>query len=141
MRTASRNYRLLLAFNVTLYAPLYWPYMFHLVCVVRGFSGLEFATLKSVYYLSTIVLELPGGVFADRFGRRTALVACAALNGTGCFLYAAATEFWALALAELLLACGTALLSGADTALLYDSLRASGELERYAEAEGRIKTA
>ncbi len=141
MRTASRNYRLLLAFNVTLYAPLYWPYMFHLVCVVRGFSGLEFATLKSVYYLSTIVLELPGGVFADRFGRRTALVACAALTGAGCFLYAAATDFWALALAELLLACGTALLSGADSALLYDTLRASGELERYAEAEGRIKTA
>jgi MFS family permease len=141
MQTASRNYRLLLAFNVTLYAPLYWPYMFHLVCVVRGFSALEFATLKSIYYASTIVLELPGGVFADRFGRRTALIACAALNGAGCFLYGAGEQFWALAVAELLLAMGTALLSGADSALLYDSLRESGQVERYASAEGRIKTA
>jgi predicted MFS family arabinose efflux permease len=141
VQTAARNYRLLLAFNVTLYAPLYWPYMFHLVCVVRGFSALEFATLKSIYYASTIALELPGGVFADRFGRRTALIACAVLNAAGCFVYAAATDFWALAAAELLLASGTAMLSGADSALLYDSLRAGGQLERYAQAEGRIKTA
>jgi MFS family permease len=139
--SAWRNYRLLLAFNVTLYAPLYWPYMFHLVCVVRGFSALEFATLKSIYYVSTIVLELPGGIFADRFGRRTALIACAAVNGAACFLYASAVDFWALALAELAMAFGTALLSGADSALLYDSLHEAGQVERYAQAEGRIKTA
>jgi predicted MFS family arabinose efflux permease len=138
---ASRNYRLLLAFNVTIYAPLYWPYMFHLVCVERGFTALEFATLKSIYYLGAVALELPGGLLADRLGRRTALIACAAFNTAGCFLYASAFDFWALALAELALACGTALLSGADSALLYDSLRVSGKLERYAEAEGRIKTA
>jgi MFS family permease len=138
---AWRNYRLLLAFNVTLYAPLYWPYMFHLVCVLRGFSALEFATLKSIYYASTIVLELPGGVFADRFGRRTALIACAAVNAAACFLYASALDFWTLALAELAMAFATALLSGADSALLYESLRAAGQIERYAQAEGRIKTA
>jgi predicted MFS family arabinose efflux permease len=115
--------------------------MFHLVCVERGFSALEFTTLKSIYYLGAIALELPGGLLADRLGRRTALIACAAFNAAGCLLYAYAFDYWALALAEVALACGTALLSGADSALLYDSLREGGKLERYAEAEARIKTA
>jgi hypothetical protein len=39
------------------------------------------------------------------------------------------------------MAFGTALLSGADSALLYDSLHDAGHVELYAQAEGRIKTA
>jgi len=138
---ARRNFRLLLAFDVVLYSPLYWPYMFHLVCTLRGLSALQFGTLKAVYYASVIVLELPGGVLADRFGRRSALVACALFNALGCLMYAVATTFWAFASAELVLALSTALLSGADSALLYDSLLAEGEQARYAQAESRIKTA
>lgn len=56
-------------------------------------------------------------------------------------MYGWASDFWAFAAAELVLALSTALLSGADSALLYDSLLAEGEQARYAHAESRIKTA
>jgi MFS family permease len=122
---ARRNYGLLLAFDAAIYTPLYWPYMFHLVCELRGLSALQFGTLKAIYYASVIALELPGGVIADRFGRRGALIACAALNAAGCFMYGFAGDFWAFAAAELVIALSTALLSGADSALLYDPLLAA----------------
>lgn len=141
MSLARRNFRLLLAFDVVLYSPLYWPYMFHLVCTLRGLSALEFGALKSIYYGSVILLELPGGIVADRFGRRFALIGCAAFNALGCFGYVLGDDFWSFAVAELALAVSTALLSGADSALLYDSLLAEGQESRYAQAEGRIRTA
>ena len=138
---AARNFWLLLAFDVVMYSPLYWPYMFHLVCTLRGLSALEFGALKSIYYGSVILLELPGGIFADRFGRRGALIGCAAFNALGCFGYALGSDFWSFAAAEVALGVSTALLSGADSALLYDSLLAEGQEARYAQAEGRIRTA
>lgn len=141
MGDARRNVRLLVLFSISLYAPLYWPYMLYFVCEERGLSAVEFGTLKAIYYASVIAFELPGGMFADRYGRRLGLAACALLNALGCFAYAWARGFWGFAACEFILALSTALLSGADSALLHDSLHAEGKGHEYPQAESRIRSA
>ena len=47
-------------------------------------------------------------------------------SSLGCVFYVMGRSFAAYAVGELCFACGTALVSGADTALLYDAFAADG---------------
>lgn len=138
---ARRNSALFPLFSIGQNSPLYWPYMFHLVTVTRGLSPTEFGALKGIYYAATVALEVPMGAVADRFGRRTTLFLSALLNALGCLVYAAASDFSLFAGAELVLALSNALHSGADSALLYDSLAAEGREADYARSYGRARAA
>jgi MFS family permease len=80
--------------------------------------------------------EVPSGVVADRLGRKSTLLLGALVNGAGCFLFAAADSFALFATGEVLFALGTAMISGADSAMLYDSLAAEGRESEYPKAEG-----
>jgi predicted MFS family arabinose efflux permease len=142
VRTAGRrNAALFIVYAVGQNAPLYWPYMYHLVTVTRGLSPSAFGALKGLYYLATVALEVPCGALADRFGRRSALFASALANVLGCLAYARATDLASFAAAELLLALSNALHSGADSALLYDSLAAEGRAHDFGRQYGRARAA
>ena len=136
-----RNVPLWLVYVVTQGTPLYWPYMFQLVTVVRGLSAAEFGMLKGIFYLVAITTEIPAGVAADRLGRRGTMLLGALLNGCACVLYTRAHSFEAFAAAEILFGVGIALISGADSALLYDSLRADGRSDDYLRFAARGRTA
>ncbi len=118
------------------HTPLYWPYMLHFVTAVRGLTAVEFGLLKSLYYLTCTVAEVPTGVIADRLGRRPALVLAAALHVVGTALIAGARSFGEFAVGEVCIGVGTALMSGADSALLYDSIVGEDRDARYARIEG-----
>jgi predicted MFS family arabinose efflux permease len=136
---ARRNAALFTLYSIGQNAPLYWPYMFHLVTVVRGLSPTEFGALKGLYYGATVALEVPMGAVADRFGRRVTLLLSALLNALACAMYAVASDFALFAAAELVFAVCNALHSGADSALLYDSLAAEGREADYARSYGRAR--
>ena len=102
--------------------------------------GLSLATILALQSYSMALratLDLPLGALADRLSRRLCLVGA----GTDVFLGAAVVLVWpSLAgawAAETLFAVGGALRSGADSALLYDTLRADGRLDLYPHAESR----
>jgi MFS family permease len=139
--SARRNAALFVVYSIGQNAPLYWPYMFHLVTVTRGLSATEFGALKLLYYAVTVVLEVPFGAVADRLGRRPTLILSALLNALGCGLYAFAPGLTAFAAAELVLAASNAFHSGADAALLYDSLDADGRASDFARLYGRARGA
>jgi predicted MFS family arabinose efflux permease len=103
---------------------------------VRGLSQAEYGLLQGLYYLVVVAAEVPTGVLADRFGRKAILVLGAAVNGLGCFLFAMARDLPSFAMGEALFGLGTAFVSGADSALLYDSLAAEREEAQYPRAEG-----
>jgi MFS family permease len=134
---ARRNSSLFLVYSIGQNAPLYWPYMFHLVTVTRGLSASEFGALKAVYYASTVALEIPFGAIADRFGRRITLVSSAIATVVGCVAYGFATDFSSFAAAEIVLAISNALHSGAGSALLYDSLAVEGRASDFSKLYGR----
>ena len=75
-------------------------------------------------------------MLADRLGRKAILATGAAINGIGCFVFALSHDFPTFALGELLFGLGTAFVSGADSALLYDSLAAERREAEYPRAAG-----
>ncbi len=112
------------------------PYFFHFATAVRGLSASEFGLITAVYYVATVVLEVPSGVLADRLGRRRLLVLGAFANLLGFGALGLAHDLPTFVLAEVLVAAGTATVSGADSAWLFDRLTAEGREADYARIEG-----
>ncbi len=103
---------------------------------VRGLSPTEYGLFQLIYYWVVMVTEVPSGVIADRLGRKFSLVLGALVNGIGCWVFAVAHDFQTFFIGEIFFALGTALISGADSAMLYDSLAAEKRETEYARAEG-----
>jgi len=130
----------MLVFQVSQHLPLFWPFMFYFTTVVRGLPASDFGFLKSIYYFSVMAVEVPFGVVADRLGRRWTLVLGALATSVGCAGYVFGRSFLAYAAGELCFACGTALVSGADTALLYDAFAADGRAHEFPRAKGALES-
>lgn len=96
--------------------------------------------LEAIYYLGFVLLEVPSGYLADRMGRRVTLIlgALAAMAAHAAFVFG--QGFVHFAVAQVLLALSMASVSGSDVALLYDTLAASGDTERFAAVEGRAQS-
>ncbi len=105
--------------------------------------GMSVATMMSVqasFSLSIALFEFPSGYIADRLGHRRALVLGSCSILLGWLLYALAHALWSVLLAELVLGVGFSLVSGADSALLYDSLREQGREHEFARWYGRMRS-
>jgi len=131
-----RNFRLFLLYRVLTRLLLFAPYIQLFITKVRGLSQAEYGLLQGLYYVVVVAAEVPSGVLADRFGRKAILVFGALVNGLGCYLFAMAKGFPSFAAGEVLFGLGTAFVSGADSALLYDSLAAERREAEYPRAEG-----
>jgi MFS family permease len=115
---------------------LSWAHLMSAVIIpfFRDFGGLSFTAifaLQTWFMLVSFLMEVPTGAVADRFGRRVSV-------GLGCLVIAAASLLYGslpllpvFVCAEAVFAVGLALVSGADEALAYDTLKALG---REAEA-------
>ena len=93
--------------------------------------------LQAIFTASVFVLEVPTGAIADRFGRKTSLIFGAVALAIGVAVYSIYPNFWVFAIGEVIWACGFALVSGADQALVYDSLKELGEEEKSKKIFGR----
>lgn len=133
---ASRNFRLFLAFRASTRSLLFAPYIFYFMTDVRGMTATQYGALQAIYYWAVMATEVPSGVVADRLGRKWTLALGALVNGAGCWIFALSHDFATFALGEVLFALGTAMISGADSAMLFDSLAAEKRETEYARAEG-----
>ena len=107
----------------------------------NGLGMQEIFILQSVYSFSLMLLEIPSGYFADKLGRRQSILIGTMFGFVGYLLYSMSYGFWEFVLAEIILGLGMSLVSGADSAILYDSLRAAGHENRYTRFDGRITMA
>lgn len=105
----------------------------------QGLTQTHVMLLFSCYIASALCAELPTGLFADRFGRKWALVAGSGLQALGALCLVPAGAFAWYILGECLLGIGFAFKTGATEALLYDHLKehnATGDYQsRYAKAK------
>ena len=106
---------------------LYW---FHtasavLVPFFRDWGGipLEGIFLLNAWFMGwSFALEVPTGGVADRFGRKASVCLGCGVGALGVAVYTSTPQLAAFLAAEVLLALSMALISGADEALLYESL-------------------
>jgi MFS family permease len=103
----------------------------------KGLSLTQIGLLEAFAWLLTAMLEVPTGVIADRWGRKASIA-------TGTFLYAVAMFLILTDALSPTFLLGYALwngslafVSGADSALLYDSLKADGHEAEAAKYVGR----
>lgn len=98
-------------------------------------------TLKAIYSFTLMFFEIPTGYFADVIGRRTSILLGTVLGVAGFLIYSFSFGFFQFVLAEIALGISMSLVSGADSAMLYDTLKAGNQQEKYIRIEGRISSA
>ncbi|HEX9265997.1 MAG TPA: MFS transporter [Candidatus Limnocylindria bacterium] len=103
----------------------------------KGLSLTQVGLLEGVAWTITAFLEVPTGAIADRWGRKASIAVGASLYGLAMFLILAEALSPAFLLGYALWNSSTAFVSGADSALLYDSLKADGRAAEAAKQSGR----
>ena len=137
-RDLERNLALYPLFLAVCFTPIMLPVLV-LFWEDNGLDLFDVFALQGLFAVAVVLLEVPTGMVADRLGKRTSLLAAVLLLLIGMFVYALGHGFAVFLLAEIVLAVGAALLSGADTSLLFDSLKALGREAEYRRLEGRAR--
>ncbi len=104
----------------------------------NGMGMHEIFMLKAIYSVAIVSMEIPSGWMADVWGRKKTLFLGSILGCGGFLIYSFSYGFLAFAVAEIVLGIGLVFVSGADSAMLFDSLKASNKTESYIKQEGRM---
>ncbi len=103
-----------------------------------GFTIQDIFWLQVIFSVAVVVLEIPSGYFADWFGRKNALVIGTIFTTAGYLGYYLAEGFWGFVVAELLLAVSISFVSGANEALLFQTLKQQAREWLYQKYQGRL---
>ena len=108
---------------VTFFSNLYfYNHIGTLYQQTRGLNLLQVSSIWSIIVATIFLAEVPTGVLADKIGRKWSVVMALLLQTLGEFLYFFATGYFSFVLIAILAGLGYAFLSGANEALVYDSL-------------------
>ena len=126
------------AYQVLIFAFLFMPVIV-LFWQDNGLDAFQIYLLQGLFAVSVVLLEVPTGMVADSLGKRASLVAAGAML-SGCFaFYSFGDSFWWFLVAEVVGATGAALASGADSALLYDTLARLDREDEFRCLEGNAR--
>ncbi|HNV94845.1 MAG TPA: MFS transporter [Bacteroidales bacterium] len=98
----------------------------------------EIFIIQSIYSISIVAFEIPSGYFADVIGRKKTILIGAWMGVFGFSVYSFSYSFWGFVVAEIILGIGQSMISGADSALLFDSLTDDRNEQAYLKLEGRV---
>ena len=118
-------------------AQLWIPIWIVFLTLNRGFSLTEVTLAEGLFLVGVVVLEVPTGAVADRWGRSRSLALGALFLGIAVLIFAFITSFALLLTSFLLWSVATTLMSGADMALLFDTLKAEGREADFERISGR----
>ncbi|GAA0371284.1 MFS transporter [Actinoallomurus spadix] len=102
-----------------------------------GLSAAAISSLFIIWSVTSFALEIPSGVWADIFSRRSLLVIAPLVKGVGFALWTFAPSYLAFALGFVLWGAGGALRSGTLQALVYEELTRTGASDAYPRVIGR----
>jgi len=113
---------------------------FHLVVYTlfllsKGFSTRQFFLIESAYAFISLLMEIPTGVFSDKKSRKWSLVIASVIGIPVVPVIILSDSFVLVLVAMSIGGLSTALVSGTDTAILYDTLQAlkrEGDFKRMA---------
>lgn len=108
---------------VTFFANLYfYNHIGTLYQQTRGLNLLQVNSIWSIIVGTIFLAEVPTGVIADKIGRKWSIVTALLLQTLGEFFYFFAKDYYTFIFIAILAGIGYAFLSGANEALVYDSL-------------------
>lgn len=118
-------------FSMLIIGPILVPFM-----LWKGLSYAEIMLLQSISAIAVFIFEVPTGAIADKVSRKLSLVLSSFFCILGLLFYILFKSFFLFAVAELLFGIGVTLSSGADSAILYESLVKVDRKKEYQNHEG-----
>ncbi|MDA0364742.1 MAG: MFS transporter [Chloroflexi bacterium] len=104
----------------------------------RGLTLGEVFLFEAAFRAVVIAAEVPTGMIADRYGRRRSLVIGTTLTVITFFAFGTGSGLGLLLAAYTVLGLAQAFMSGADSSMLFDSLRPLGRDAEFAGRTGRL---
>lgn len=132
-----RNIILLYIIKACKWFMLYMP-VIYLFYKENDFNTTELFTLHAIYSVVIAILEVPSGYIADVWGRKPAIIFGTLFGIIGFAFYSGSYGLIGFIIAEILLGIGQSLISGADSAILYDTLLEYKKESKYIKLEGKI---
>jgi MFS family permease len=134
---AARNVRLLYLFWFLREFQLWIPVWIVFLTEERGFSLTQVTGAEGLFLVGVLLLEVPTGAVADNWGRSRSLGLGALFLAAAVLIFAFTTTFTVLLTSFMLWSVASTLMSGADNALLFDTLKAAGDEGTYERVAGR----
>jgi MFS family permease len=130
-----RDLRLFYVFRLLATSYL-WAPIFTFFMAERGLSFRDRMLLGGLFSVVVMLVEVPTGALADRFGRKVSMqLGALAMTASGLFAYFFAHDLPTFMVSEVLAALSLSLCSGADSAYLFDHLAARGVAHEYSRRE------
>jgi hypothetical protein len=107
--------------------------------VDAGMTAGEVGLALAVWSITAFVVEIPAGVWADRWSRRAILSIAQLTRLAGYALWLAVPNVWGFAGGFLLWGIKSGLTGGCFEALVYDELKAAGREADYTRVAGRAE--
>jgi MFS family permease len=125
-------YRFLMNFQ------LWWPIWVIYLQKERGLSLTQITLLDVPFFLLVVLAEVPTGAIADRFGRRVSLMLGSLMFSIAVFVFGIADNYGVILLSYTAWGLALTFQSGADAAILYDSLKAIDREDEFQKINGRL---
>ncbi len=125
-------YRFLMNFQ------LWWPIWVIYLQHDRGLSLTQITLLDTPFFLLIVLAEIPTGAIADRFGRRVSLMLGSGMFAIAVAIFGIAESYIVILLAYTAWGLGLTFQSGADTAILYDSMKRAGREDEFQKVNSRL---
>ena len=105
----------------------------------KGLSLFEIGLLEGVFHVTSMLMETPTGAVADIFGRKTSRIVGTVLAAVSGGVMIISTGFWGFAAGFIVSAISYNFESGANEALVYDSLLVEKKESIYMKIAGRTE--
>lgn len=113
--------------------------VFTVFLVAKGLNYSQIGILESFFGVA-LMLGLFGGAFSDMFGRKKTVFIGMIIVAVSCFLYVISNTYLDFLIVYFIWGLGIAACSGADTALIYDSLKSAGRQKEFIKVYGKAHT-
>lgn len=134
-QTFNPNIRRLYLFTGLMSFSLWMPIWIVFLEKDRGLTLAQIYLIAGIGWLVMAIADVPAGALADRLGRKAVVVFGTALFAVGMAVLTTVPGLAAVAVGYLVWAAGTALVSGTDVALLYESAVLAGRKGEYAKIQ------
>lgn len=103
----------------------------------RGLTFLQMGAIEAAISFVVILTDIPSGAFADIFGRKLSTGLGFTLWGLSLILTGISTQFWVYFSAGIMMGLSDSLISGAEKALFYDTLKELDQESLYLKYIGK----
>lgn len=134
---SNRNTRLMIAMQTMQSAIFIIPVIMPYYQAEIGLTFRDFMIAEAMFAATIILMEVPSGWLSDLWSRKHTLAMGLFFNTIGYAWLLWSDSFWDAATAQCIIGVGISLISGTNSAMLYDSLLQDGRTDDYRRLEGK----